>query len=331
MIDVQPQSQENKITSSNNDKTHITMRNRMKSICCTFSNNGLEFEAEEVIKEIDKYILDYKRLIYSIISECIFEANSNSLGIIEINISKLVEYSYSDNFNKLKLTNNKELISNVIIKVWDHANLAICQARNLKQSENEFKTLFYKEIMPVKENVSTELNDFESSMNMQLISLVGIFTAMSFLVFGGLNSLSIVLNTKDISILKSMLTGCIWGICIFNLIYLFFYFITLTLIKKPKIENQGLISKIVNLTTRKKQTLFQQHSLLFSGNYVLISLLIILLWVYFLKEAEILKSIYETAFLYKEITSILGTFIILVILVYTGSKLIKTVKENKNN
>lgn len=65
----------------------------------------------------------------------------------------------------------------------------------------------------------------------ELISLIGIFTALSFVLFGGIssigsltNSIEAVLNNNyDISIIYKPII--IWGIVMFNVLYLFMYFI----------------------------------------------------------------------------------------------------------
>ena len=59
-------------------------------------------------------------------------------------------------------------------------------------------------------------------MNVQLISLVAIFTALSFLVFGGISSLDNIFDgAKNIPILKLIVVGSIWGLCCLYLYTLF--------------------------------------------------------------------------------------------------------------
>ncbi len=56
----------------------------------------------------------------------------------------------------------------------------------------------------------------------QLLTLVGMFTALAFLIFGGISSLdNLFSEMNNLSILKLVTLGCVWGICILNLIFVF--------------------------------------------------------------------------------------------------------------
>ena len=63
-------------------------------------------------------------------------------------------------------------------------------------------------------------------MNTQLISLIAIFTALSFIVFGGISSLDNIFDgVKDIPVTKLMIVGSIWCFCIMNLVFVFMFFV----------------------------------------------------------------------------------------------------------
>lgn len=103
----------------------------------------------------------------------------------------------------------------ITIKLYDHITLATSQYIKLKQSEEEYRDKFESYIEPVK-------NDIMRESSSQLLTLVGMFTALAFLIFGGISSLdNLFSEMNDLSILKLVALGCIWGICILNLIFVF--------------------------------------------------------------------------------------------------------------
>ena len=71
--------------------------------------------------------------------------------------------------------------------------LASQQYTMLKQSDTEYDEKFQKRITAYKEEMSKE-------MNTQMITMVGIFTALAFLIFGSISSLDGVFENIHISI-----------------------------------------------------------------------------------------------------------------------------------
>ena len=95
---------------------------------------------------------------------------------------------------------------------------------------------------------------------------------MAFLVFGGLNSLSSILekSIKGVPILNISVVCLLWGLCVYNMIYLFMF----------------LVAKITNndISTNKESTsIFRRHIIYFTGNAVLLTALFVSGWFYFIK------------------------------------------------
>ena len=64
-------------------------------------------------------------------------------------------------------------------------------------------------------------------MNMQFISLIAIFTALSFIVFGGITALDNIFNgMKNFPIFSLLILGSLWGLLICNLVFVFIFFIS---------------------------------------------------------------------------------------------------------
>ena len=80
--------------------------------------------------------------------------------------------------------------------------------------------------MHIERNIADFKENLTKEMNEQLITLVSIFTALAFLLFGGISSLDNIFSGIDkTSILKLLMIGCIWGICLVNLIFVFLLFL----------------------------------------------------------------------------------------------------------
>lgn len=94
--------------------------------------------------------------------------------------------------------------------------LASQQYTMLKQSDTEHDEKFQKRITAYKEEMSKE-------MNTQMITMVGIFTALAFLIFGSISSLDGVFENIDLPLFKVISIGLIWGICVSNMIFVFLY------------------------------------------------------------------------------------------------------------
>lgn len=230
------------------------------------------FDKKKCIELICEYIQKHDRLLYSVISNYIFSLNNQQQGIFITNLDDLTKFVLSDEFNTKY--NNKYIYvntKNTIIKLWDHSHLALNQFQCLKQDDEEFTRSFIKNMEPVRKDMDKQVDEFGKSMNSQLISLVGIFTAMSFLVFGGINSLdNIFQGAKSVPILQIMIIGSIWGLCITNLVFVFMFF----------------ISKMTRLNIKscqdEKATLVQKYPLVFWSDLIIITVLALCSWLYYI-------------------------------------------------
>ncbi len=68
--------------------------------------------------------------------------------------------------------------------------MAQTQYSGLKQTDEEYKRKFQNSITPFQKELMKD-------MNAQLLTMVSIFTALAFLVFGGISSLGSICNIAD--------------------------------------------------------------------------------------------------------------------------------------
>lgn len=251
---------------------YSAMNSAMYAICEKLSSKWEDNTAKNelsVIRDLEEYLKNYDRILYSSISSYIFGLYGDDIsssdcdektGNMQTNILRVSTYAYNDIFQtdiSIKTGDEQERfrkIPVISVKLLDHINLACQQCNSLKQTDEEYKRKFNKSIEPFKSKLTKE-------MNAQLLTLIGIFTALSFLLFGGISSLdNIFSHVNNISILKLTIIGCIWGISLVNLIFVFLF----------------CVSKMTKLpfasTESDEATIFQKYPIFWWTNYIIISI-----------------------------------------------------------
>ena len=163
------------------------MERGMKDLLKELFKPNKEFDEKKFFQIVTDYVNNYDRLLYSELSSRCFNLNPAQIESIQMNISSAVEYAYS---SKIQDDGKKELVQRTkrsILKLYDHFNLATAQ-RELARTDDSIVNIVDKKVSPFKEELMKD-------MSSQLITLVGIFTAIAFVVFGGITSLSSVFSS----------------------------------------------------------------------------------------------------------------------------------------
>lgn len=235
----------------------------IRKICSSLSISS----TSDSVDKSEALIREYKenpkfggRWPYSEISSFLFERDEKAIGRFLSNIDSLRSHARK----KADEDPEYEDMYLAIEKLWDHAHLAERQAAAFRHGDEDFETKFEKYITPFEAKFSRE-------MNMQLLSLIAIFTALSFLVFGGISSLdNIFAGAKDIPILKLMIIGSIWSLCISNLVFFFLYFTA----KLTKTE--------IRTSTNTQDNVFKQHFFIIGVNFILLLILAVSCLLYYI-------------------------------------------------
>lgn len=194
------------------------------------------------------------------------------------------------------------------MKIWDHINLAHQQYSALKQSDAEYEEKFNKKMIPIKEDLSKDLSQ-------QLLTMVSIFTALAFLIFGGISSLDNIFANQEIPILKLMIVGSVWGLCILNLIFVFLFCV-------------GKMTKLkFTSTDNSDATIFQKYPIVWWSNLVIVSVMILSMWGYYITKRNIHTWFDQICFKDPMWATIIGTGVILVAIIDITCKLIKATKH----
>jgi len=259
------------------------MSEKVTEICTLLLMDTNKFEEEKVFNRIFQYIKAYRRLLYSQISNMVYacfnehttEEASNILGTMISNIEKIVAYTstqqYKDRKEKTKRLDEKKIYEDtekVLIKIWDHVNLAQTQYSGLRQTDEEYKRKFDKSITPFKEELVKD-------MNAQLLTMVSIFTALAFLVFGGISSLGSIFSNYELPLLKVIIIGCVWGFCLLNLIFIFLF----------------CIGKMTGLNFKSNKepdaNIVQKYPIVWWSDLIILTMLSGTLWTYYIRRENI--------------------------------------------
>lgn len=264
------------------------------------------------------------RILYSEISSNIYRRiDSSSLDNININLEKIKDEII---LNKCKNYPTSKCVEKILIKVYDHFNLAIYQLKRLKVEDKEFEEKVGQVIKPINDENSTKIDnkfiEIDSSIKKEagnlkneFIGLIGMFTAMSFLVFGGLEFLGgIFSKIDDVPILKIIMIGSIWSLCISNLIYAFMFFIENIVLSKRRKDNQIKYLK--------------KYPMIILSNYSFIFIFLFSSWAYYCRKNEIDNIIFNLANNY----SMVYFGVLIFLLVSSFTFIIKKLKdENKES
>lgn len=254
------------------------MENSISMFIDMLEKSNEQFKADKAFESLLKYNKEYDRILYSTISNIIYKKYESSgsaelSGTLLSNIDALVKYSESpDNIHKLKdsckgNTTPKDIDTTrkTVIKIWDHISLASHQYTMLKQTDDDYDRKFKKRIAEYKEEMTKE-------MNTQMITMVGIFTALAFLIFGSISSLDGVFENLEMPLFKILSIGIIWGLCVLNMIFVFLYCIgKMTKLKFKSSDNPD-------------SSVFQKYPIVWCTNLTLIVLLLFTSWGYFVQQ-----------------------------------------------
>lgn len=290
------------------------MQERISEFCKNLLDKDV-FNVEQSIDYLVQYIHDCHRILYSAFSNQIYayyeshnsKEASQTIGTMLTHIEKLIAYTKTENFSKkMELSSDPTDYtdtSKALIKIWDHVSLAAQQYSMLKSSDEEYNQKIDERLTPFQKDLSKELNS-------QLLTMIGIFTALAFLLFGGISSLENLFANSSMPTLKFMIVGSIWGLCLLNLLYIFLF----------------CVGKMANLSiesTRNDSTIFQEYAIVWWSDFILGAIMIFSLWLYYLQRNDSYKW-FNNIFL--EHSSIF-TLILIFVIGKIGYKLLKLTKK----
>lgn len=216
-------------------------------------------------------------------------------------MEELVRYVEGDSERKKSATGKS------IIKLWDHINLALTQEIFVKNHQADIVSTagrLENQLASVASQV-TEAQKKVDGVITQMVSIVSIFTAISFVVFGGISSFqSIFTNVETVSLSKLMVLGCVWAFLLINLLFVFIYFIA----KLTKVS--------IKTNPNFRANLIQRYPIMIYINMMLLSILAGSLWIKFVEVTvgtEYIISLVNNKLMVLIIGSVMLLFVLILI------------------
>ena len=291
--------------SSKND--HIdSMSFDMLKLCKELSRsvaNG-KFDSMHWLGELRKYISkNDNRLLYSDISNYIFNLSDEEFTTFTTNLDSVLNVAAALRGTNVEQDKN---LYKTLLKFFDHVNLAHRQNSMFSNKQQDIDNEIERLLGP-------KIQDITKDMTSQLVGLVSIFTALSFLIFGGIsslqntfNSLSAAANAQN-SILPTLIVTLAWAFCLMNLLFGFMYFV-LRIVKPP-------VSQI-------QTNIVQRYPVVFLCDYILLLLFVVLCGSWFAERNGVGQTVFSFFVCdHREITFIFAIVLIAVFFSYLGCKL----------
>lgn len=218
------------------------------------------------------------------ISNCVFKMDEQQFSDFLSNMGEVVDYAteHSQRDEDWQSEDRQDLYRTVI-KFYDHANLAHQQQVTFSSKKEALREDVKNE---VHATLDPKISEITKEMTSQLVGLISIFTALSFIVFGGISSLESMVTSlegtldKYDSVLPILILAMAWAFCMMNLLFGFMYFvIRITHLRKPVDENA--------------KNVVQRYPVVFLCDYVIMALLILFSGMWFAKKAKVGSGFYK--------------------------------------
>lgn len=164
----------------------------IKEICEDLSLSSRAYRPKNTVELIKLYVEEenkLERMLYSQISNFIFELDEEGRGSFATNVEKLLLYSLNKD-NNLDVDCEK-----IIIKLYDHFNLALHQIGNVKN-------IYEKSIEELRNDFEIEIKKVEKDY----ITILGIFASIVLVFIGEITfSSSVLSNISGVNIFRLLL------------------------------------------------------------------------------------------------------------------------------
>lgn len=207
-----------------------------------------KFDQKKWIDCFSTFSTNHERILYSILTGMILkETKESHITNLELNldiINSKITKSDESSLDFIKVTDNTYKL---YYRFFDHCSLAIAQRRIYNLSDDMSKERTEKIVhQQMQKAIDKRVLEYEKNITGQLIGLISIFTALSFVIFGGINVLeSLVDNISNTTVGKLLFLANIWFICMFNVLFVFVKFIAA--LTRKKIEHLWVYFTVVNI------------------------------------------------------------------------------------
>ena len=200
---------------------------KIKNICRALCLSTASYEPQKTIDSIKRYISEKstkERILYSEISSFVYGLQPEEQGNFATNIEHLVSYAL-DEVNSVE-----ELHCRIIIKIYDHFQLAINQKILTSNSSEIIREQLVEGMDAAKNEISKQIAEDvkvdTKEIEKQYITILGIFASVVLSFVGGITfSSSVLQNINAVSIYRLLLVIDLLAFVLSNTIYILVKFI----------------------------------------------------------------------------------------------------------
>ena len=206
-IDTLQKDNHNNTQKSKKSYQYQNTKEKMHNICTALEMDANDYNPQKTVDNISRYLSSDNRLdriLYSEISNHVYELDSVHRGNFNTNIESLLFYAIKND------SLVEEDCKKIIIKIYDHFHLALYQIENVNN-------IFAEGIEETKENLNKQVKSIEK----EYISILGIFAAIILTFVGGMAfSTSVLQNMASVSIYRLLITTDFLAFVFINVVYL---------------------------------------------------------------------------------------------------------------
>lgn len=214
--------------SSDKDPRIQRSRDFVKELCESFDVRTEKYDPQSSFDIINRYVQNENRLsriLYSEISQNIFQSDSEGVGRILTNIEHLMEFSLTS----VEVNDNSTVVD-IVLRVYDHIHLADIQENTIEtiaQKQTDFikrqNEELKKEVQAFQKQLEEMHKNYEKKVEkaqQNYVTVLGLFIAI-LVATGGIfvESSSIFNNAMKMSAEKLVLSAFITAAIIGNFIF----------------------------------------------------------------------------------------------------------------
>ncbi len=244
------------VNSTNSSFSEIEkLKKESKDLISELSVEVDKFDKIKFMSKLQIYSSSEKRLLYSEFTTYLFNVGVDDIDSLFTTIISNLENVLEEELHNDQGFNKKS--TKILLKLWDHINLAYNQLDKLKFSDKQFNERiepFVSELNNAEEELSKKINGAKEELSntkkeiyAQLIGIVGIFVAISFVMFGGmslLNNLFDYSGMSSVPLIEILCGGALIGLVMVNVVYAFIIFV-LRITNRVQDEKDLLSKKFV--------------------------------------------------------------------------------------
>lgn len=194
-------------------KTH---KFKVKKMCNGLTKESKGYKAKTTCNAIDDILQEKgldNRILYSEVSNYLFNLNDERREVFGNNLEKLLFFAFDD-------SNNIEArCKKVVVKLYDHFNLVAIQVSAI---DRHYKNNLERTIEVSKDEFNKDLKTLER----EYIAILGIFASIVLTFVGGMAfSTSVLENISNASIYRILMTAGLLGLVLINVIHMLLKFI----------------------------------------------------------------------------------------------------------